>query len=141
MSEVALDAYALIAFLGDEPGADAVEGLLREAAVASAVNVAETVDRLQRLHGVDVGDDLDALVRAGLEVAALTDELARSAGGLRARHYHRSRSPLSLADCAAAATALHRAIPLATSDGPLAAVVRREGGAVVPLPDSHGRMP
>lgn len=107
----------------------------------SAVNVAETLDRLARVHGVEPVDELDQLVHAGLAVVPLTDELGRQAGRLRAEHYHRVRAPLSLADCAAAATALALSRPLATSDGPLAQMVLGEGGRVVPLPDSSGRRP
>lgn len=136
-----LDAFALVAFLRGEPAADEVERLVRRGAVASAVNVAEVVDHVRRLSGLDPDLELDALATAGLEVVPFTDGLARRAGELRSAHYHRVRTPVSLADCAAAATALAGDRPLATADGPLAAVVRREGGAVVPLQDSRGRRP
>jgi predicted nucleic acid-binding protein len=45
------------------------------------------------------------------------------------------------ADCIAAATALDRSRPLATSDAALAELVRAEAGEVPGLPDRNGRLP
>ncbi|MGH9186348.1 MAG: PIN domain-containing protein [Acidimicrobiales bacterium] len=136
-----LDAYALVAWLAGEPAQAEVRALLDRAPVVSAVNIAETVDQMGRIRGIDCRPDLDVLVRRGLDVVPFTDVLARSAGSLRARHYHRTRRAVSLGDCAAAATALARGIAVATPDPGLAAVVRVEGGHVVALPDSRGRRP
>lgn len=139
-----LDAYALLAFLMAEPAADDVEALLRSATVISAINTAEVLDQLVRVQGRDIDDvhaDLATLSQAGVQVMAVTSGLGYEAGRLRAVHYHRDRRPVSLADCVAAATALAVDLPLATSDPDLAAVVRAEGGAVHPLPDSAGRLP
>jgi PIN domain nuclease of toxin-antitoxin system len=139
-----LDAYALVAYLRDEPAAEDVTKILRGPTVLSPVNAAEIVDQLVRVFGRDADDvhaDLAMLSQAGMDVPPLTADVGNEAGRLRARHYHRSKRAVSLADCIAAATALARAQPLATSDPALAALVREEGGEVRGLPDSQGRMP
>jgi PIN domain nuclease of toxin-antitoxin system len=139
-----LDAYALLAYLRGEAAAEPVARLLRVPAVISGVNAAEVVDRLVRLWGRDA-DDVEAtlgiLAQAGLRVLPLPATHGILAGRLRARHYHRERMPVSLADCVAVATALSEGWPLATSDPGLAALMRAEGGSVHPLPDSAGRLP
>jgi PIN domain nuclease of toxin-antitoxin system len=132
-----LDAYAVIAFLRNEAPADRVRGLLEDgAATISAVNVAEVVDVLVRAYRhptMDVGEKLDWLAAAGLVTLPVDDDVARRAGALRAGHYHRRRSPISLADSVALATAISRADPLATSDAPLLEVARAEGCTVIAL--------
>jgi PIN domain nuclease of toxin-antitoxin system len=139
-----LDAYAVVAYLRDEAAAGEVAELLRLPTTLSAVNAAEVIDQLVRVFGRDPDDvhaDLAILSQVGMELAPLTPETGTDAGRLRARHYHRQRSAVSLADCVAAATAQSRQRPLATSDPALAAVVRAEGGQVHGLPDSKGRLP
>ncbi|MGH3922616.1 MAG: hypothetical protein ACRDTT_07070, partial [Pseudonocardiaceae bacterium] len=74
-------------------------------------------------------------------VAALDAPTATLAGRLRARHYHRERCAVSLADCVAAATAIMRDRPLATADPALAELLRAEQGKIISLPDSNGRRP
>jgi predicted nucleic acid-binding protein len=76
-----------------------------------------------------------------MRLAEVSAEIGVAAGRLRARHYHRERMAVSLADCVAAATALSEELPLATADPPLADLVRAEGGAVHALPDTAGRVP
>lgn len=139
-----LDAYALVAYLRKEPAASEVAALLRGPTVLPAVNAAEVVDQLVRIFGRDADEvcaDLALLSYAGMKVEWLSSEIATEAGRLRARHYHRQRRAVSLADCVAAATALALSRPLATSDPALAALVRDEGGEVHALPDSAGRLP
>lgn len=138
-----LDAYAVVGFLVEEPVAGEVEDLLPEGTL-SAANAAEVVDRLVRLHSLtpdDVEAELAALAEGGLRIVEVGPAIGLSAGKLRARHYHRERRPVSLADCLAAATALARKEPLATADPSLAALVREEGGTVIALPDSAGHRP
>jgi hypothetical protein len=60
---VCLDAFALLAWLQDEPGADITEGFLRQAAsgqgfqcFVSAINVGEVSYRLYRLRGAKVAE-------------------------------------------------------------------------------------
>jgi PIN domain nuclease of toxin-antitoxin system len=139
-----LDAYAVIAYLRDEPCAGEVAELLRGPVILTSVNAAEVRDQMVRVFGADadgVEADLALLSHAGLTVQAVTHELGLQAGRIRARRYHRERAAVSLADCVAAAAALAVGAPLATSDPALAAVLRSEGGKVHPLPDSKGRRP
>ena len=139
-----LDAYAVLAYLRAEPCADDVAALLRAATILSAANAAEVVDQLTRVYGSDPDDvhaDLALLANAGMQLAPVTADLGLLAGRLRAKHYHRDRVAVSLADCIAAATALTINRPLATSDPALAGVVRAEGGRIHGLPDSRGISP
>ena len=140
----ALDAYTVVAYLCDEPAADAVEPIITQPTVVSALNLAEVVDRLMRIHNWEPDDlysTLAILERAGMRVLPVTVDLAVDAGLLRARYYHRRTSDVSMADCVAAATALREKVPLATSDPALVAVMQAEGGEVHALPDSKGSMP
>lgn len=141
-----LDAYALVAALAGEAARDDVEDLMAEGATPiTAVNLAEVVDVMVRRKGrtaAEVSDRLDLLGRwEALQVVPVDRALAARAGTLRASHYHRSRRPVSVADCVAAATAEGLGEALATSDPHLAAMARDEGVEVVPLPDSRGRRP
>jgi PIN domain nuclease of toxin-antitoxin system len=141
---IVLDAYALVAYLRGEAAAEEVADLLRSPTLISPVNAAEVVDHLVRIHEFgadDVHADLASLEDAGMKFAPVSAEIAISAGRLRARHYHRGRMALSLADCVTAATALSNERALATADPALATLLRAEGGEVVPLPDSSGRRP
>ena len=139
-----LDAYAVIAYLRGEACADEVAALLRDRTALTAVNATEVVDQLVRVFGRDPDDvhaDLALLASAGMTVRSVSAELGLEAGRLRARHYHRQRRAVSLADCIAAAAALDEDRPLATSDPALAALVRDEGGRVHALPGSDGTRP
>jgi predicted nucleic acid-binding protein len=66
--------------------------------------------------------------------------VARQAGLLRARHYHRKNRAVSLADCIAAETARSTDALLASADPHLLDLCRDEGIAVIPLPDSAGQI-
>ena len=131
----------------DEPAASDVESLLRNADGAvrlSAANAAEVIDVMARIFGIDVDQTRNAL--SVLEGGRLRFEVVDSvigfrAGELRARHYDRAASPLSLADCIALATAITLDEPLATADVPLANAARSEGVKVVALPNSRGERP
>jgi predicted nucleic acid-binding protein len=76
-----------------------------------------------------------------MHVAPVSADQGLLAGRLRAKHYHRERCAVSLADCIAAATALTEQRPLATFDLALATVLRSEGGTVLPLANSNGVKP
>lgn len=139
-----LDAYAVIAYLRDEPCAGEVADILRGATVLTAVNAAEVFDKMVRVFGADpdsVDADIALLHHAGLTVTAVTSEVGMEAGRIHSRRYHRQRSAVSLADCVAASAALAGNCPLATSDPALAEILRAEGGKVLPLPGSNGRRP
>ncbi len=134
---VLLDAFALIALLAEEPAADEVEALLRrgEAAI-TAVNLAEALDVLQRVQGIP-RERLEALtmplVGERMTFISIDEQIARDAADIRARRYHRTRAPLSLADCILLA-ATGESDALATADGPLIRVAEAENVQVKTLP-------
>jgi uncharacterized protein with PIN domain len=134
---VLLDAFALIALLADEPAADAVEALLRSGEAAmTAVNLAEALDVLQRVQGISserLGTVTTTLVDERMRLVPVEAQIARNAADIRARHYHRTRAPLSLADCILLA-ATGESNALATADGPLIRVAEAEGLQVRALP-------
>ena len=140
-----LDAFAVVAYLRDEPCAGEVAALFNHGPTTiTATNLAEVMDQLIRVtgsHRDDVLADLALLTYAGMAIVPVTADDGLAAGQLRARHYHRERCAVSLADCTAAAVALGRRVDLATADPALAAVVRAEGGTVHPLPDGRGVSP
>ncbi|MCL2770021.1 MAG: PIN domain-containing protein [Solirubrobacterales bacterium] len=132
-----LDAYALIAFLAGGPAAEQVRALLRErdTAVASA-NLVEALDVSQRLYGVAVSRALEILepvFELSLVVLSLDLPRARRAAELRAKHYHRSSRPISLADAVLLASA-RPGDRIATSDPDVLAVAAAEGLEQLVLP-------
>lgn len=136
-----LDASALLASLFDEPGADAVRSILKSGQAAiSAVNLAEVVDRLARVVGVEtdvIDSRLDDVTGSGsLRIVEVTGSIGRRAGLARAAHYHHTRSSVSLADCIAAATAATLGESLVTTDANLANVAREIGVDVMLLTSS-----
>lgn len=139
-----LDAYAVLAYLRDERAADAVGHLLAEPTTLTAVNATEVFDQLVRVYGRNADDvhaDLVMLAHTGMRMDGVSADVGMLAGRLRARHYHRERMAVSLADCVAAAAALSTGHPLATADPPLASLVRAEGGKIHALPDTKGHFP
>ncbi|MGH2903881.1 MAG: PIN domain-containing protein [Solirubrobacteraceae bacterium] len=134
---VLLDAFALIALLAEEPAADEVERLLRrgEAAI-TAVNLAEALDVLQRVQGIPrerLQTITTPLVAERMTLVPIDERIARDAAEIRARHYHRTRAPVSLADCILLA-ATGDTDELATADGPLIRIAEAEGTKVRALP-------
>jgi predicted nucleic acid-binding protein len=126
---VLLDAFALIALLAGEPAADEVEMVLRggEAAI-TAVNLAEALDVLQRVQGIPqerLQEVTAPLVGERMKLLPIGERIARDAADIRARRYHRTRAPLSLADCILLA-ATGESDSLATADGPLIRVAEAE---------------
>lgn len=140
----ALDAYALVAFLADEPARDEVEILLRDSCVVTTVNLAESLDVLERVYGIGE-DELQALVEPLLAdtiaVDVPTSEDAWAVASLRRRYYARSTFEVSLADCFLLAAAVRMNTPVATADPAVASAVRGEALELIPLPDSSGRRP
>jgi predicted nucleic acid-binding protein len=135
----------LIAALAGEPAAAEVEAELRKGGASiTAVNLAEVVDQLVRVARRSVPDldaSLSSLAAGGMSVVVVDNEMGKLAGELRARHYHRRTTPISLADCVALAASAISAATLATSDPFLAAVARRVGVKVLALPDTAGIRP
>lgn len=135
-----LDAYAVVAHLRDEPAAAEVSPLLEAGdAALTAVGLGEVMDHLVRHVGADEEDATLDLAQLGLlEATAVDPRIGAAAGRLRARHYHRIRCSVSMADCIAAETARHRVEALATSDPHLLDVCHAEGIAVIVLAGSDG---
>ena len=106
-----LDASALLAYLQDEPGWDAVDGVLAES-VISSVNWAEVVQK-SIAAGVDVDgmrDDLEAL---GLTISPFTPEEAEIA----ARLWQQTQQyGLSLGDRACLSLGIRLGVPVLTTD-------------------------
>ena len=142
-----LDAQALVAFFTGEPAMDDVSGLLRErsdTAQITAVNLAEVIDvlvRVRRRPRKIIDERIAWLQSGGLEVIPVTEAGGRRAADVRARHYHRTDCPISLADCVALAAAQLTSQSLATADPRLASTARAESVGLIPLPDSRGVRP
>jgi PIN domain nuclease of toxin-antitoxin system len=136
-----LDAAALIALIRGEPASGRVDDLIAEGGCGiTLVNLAESVDRLARRHGLAATRTrpaIEALLGGVLAPVAVQVTHSWRAAELRIAHYHRRECAISLADCVLLAAA-RPADRIATSDRAVIGVARREGIAVEPLPDSHG---
>ena len=139
-----LDAFALIALALDEPAAADVEATVRRGDCSvSAVNLAEAIDQLGRVHGHSMDELRGAIgpvLGEAISVVVADEEVAWRAAELRRRHYRRRHSELSLADCVALSIA-RKGDRLVTSDPPLARAARAEGIDVLAVPDTFGRRP
>jgi predicted nucleic acid-binding protein len=103
--------------------------------------LAEVIDRLARLDGIEADDVESDLALVGIREAAIVPDVFGTAGRLRARHYHRTSCAVSMADCVAAAHARASGTVLATADPHLANLARAENLDLLALPDSRGRRP
>ncbi len=114
---VVLDASALLAFLHDEPGGEAVSPAL-EGGRVSAVNWSEVLQKsLQRK--VDIEGMQQEFIEVGVTFEPFTPQQAETA----ARLWSRTRNHgLSLADRACLALAMDKALPVLTADGAWAAL-------------------
>jgi PIN domain nuclease of toxin-antitoxin system len=132
-----LDAYALIAFLVGGPAAAQVRAILREGdAAVATTNLAETLDvsaRLYRLSIASVMEIVEPLLEGPLAAVPLDLAKAQRAAELRAKHYHRSTCPISLAD-AVLIGAAGRADRIATADPHVLAVAEAEKLPSIALP-------
>lgn len=133
-----LDAYALIAFLAGGPAAAEVRSLLREGDVGvTTTNLVEVLDVSERVRALPIPhamEVLEPLFEGTLVAISLDLGHARRAAEIRARHYHRTTRPISLADAVlvAAARAGDR---IATSDPDILAVAKDESVDAVALPE------
>ena len=107
-----LDASAVLALLGDEPGADRVAAAVEDGATIGAVNLAEVLTKLSDF-GMPPSAAEDVLEGLGLEVVAFDGGSARAAAALRASTRARG---LSLGDRAALALATALGAPVLTTD-------------------------
>ena len=138
---VLLDAQALVALFRDEPGAGEVESVLRRGDVSMTTpNLAETLDVLTRVDGCDEQFLASLIGSLSISVIPMAEPHAWIAARLRARHYHRARSDVSLADCVLVAVAAPTDV-IATADRAVLRMAEAEGVATLPLPDSRGRLP
>lgn len=113
-----LDASALLAYVHDEPGADAVEEALAARAWMNSVNWVEVLSKLVDESGQDVDSILNELRKRGLPgglltLLPLTVEDAQAMARLRpvTRAFG-----LSMADRACLALAIRLGLPVLTTD-------------------------
>ncbi|MEC4818632.1 MAG: type II toxin-antitoxin system VapC family toxin [Scytonema sp. PMC 1069.18] len=111
MTKYVLDASALLAFLGGEPGSDKVEEVLSSALI-STVNLSEVIAKLLE-RGVPEDEVLRVMGYLDCEVVDFTSERAWSTA--RLRPLTRTQG-LSLGDRACLALAIERNAPVMTTD-------------------------
>ncbi len=112
MSEVILDASALIALLNQETGADVVDTAMRTGVAISAVNLSEVV-AFFAANGTPDPAIRAALDPFGLEVIDFDEDLAYRAGMLRPLT---KLLGLSLGDRSCLALAASLGLPVLTAD-------------------------
>ncbi len=112
-----LDAFAVVAFIEDEPGAADVETLLLRIGTGElsllicSVNLGEAWYALGRAYGIDSADEsIKALLDLGIEIVDADWDLARAAADFK------RRGGISYADCFAAALSAQRSAPVITGD-------------------------
>jgi ribonuclease VapC len=106
-----LDASAVVALLWEEPGSDAIEGLLGTA-VVSAVNWSEVLQRYNAL-GLDTAGRRDSVEALGISIEDFSGDDAETAASIWAS----TRSAgLSLADRACLSLARRLGLPVHTGD-------------------------
>ena len=106
-----LDASALLAYLQDELGGEAIEGVLAEA-VMSSVNWAEVVQK-SVAAGVVVEGMREDLAAVGLEIVSFAPEDGEMAGQL---WLQTRQVGLSLGDRACLSLGMRLTVPVLTSD-------------------------
>ncbi|MCA1569022.1 MAG: PIN domain-containing protein [Chloroflexi bacterium] len=132
---ILLDASALLAHLIGQERGRAVSALLAQGGLGMAtVNLAEVVDVLSRRVGRERASDALAPLVDGPVAHLLALDAARAwrAGELRARHYHRTRRPVSLAGCGLIACT-SPGDSIASLDAVLIAMARDEQVEIVEL--------
>lgn len=111
MTDVVLDASAVLAYLQGEPGGETVAKHLTTASIG-AVNYSEVIGKLTD-KGLDAANVDAVLASIGLDVVEFDREQARDAGFLRAVTRKRG---LSLGDRACLALGRARGVPVLTAD-------------------------
>lgn len=117
MKRIVLDASAVMTFFENRPGAEKVEDLIRlgvegkRQLFMSVVNWGEVYYSTWRAKGPGVARKaIENIAQLPLEIVDADLDLTHTAAELRAEH------KLPYTDCFAAALALQRKAPLATSD-------------------------
>jgi len=112
-----LDAYAVMAFLEGEPGAEIVRNLFIQSIHGelhlgvTTVNLGEVYYSIARTSSLEIADRLvEKLTDMPIEIVSVDWELARQAARLK------SETPIAFADCFAAALAQIRDCPVVTGD-------------------------
>jgi uncharacterized protein with PIN domain len=140
-----LDAFALVAFLTDEPAASEVEELLDSGATAmTTVNLAEAIDVVARGRKRDPHELRTFTAHLFVDLVDLLapdEDDAWRAAAIRSKHYRRRVRALSIADCFLLACALNGDHTIATSDPAVVATAREERVPFISLPDSAGERP
>ena len=128
MAKYVLDSYALLAFFRDEPGADAVEKLLNEAAedkhelYITSVNAGEVYYMSYRKDSaVKANQVWDAMKKFPLHFEIADLDLSFAAAKIKASH------KLSYADTFAAALTITKKATLITGDDEFKSVVGEAG--------------
>jgi PIN domain nuclease of toxin-antitoxin system len=111
MTDVVLDASAILAVLNGEPGAETISPLLTHGLVSS-VNYAETLAKLAE-QGSSDENARQAILDLGVDVVDFDRSLADRSGELRPLTRHRG---LSLGDRACIALGEREGVPIVTAD-------------------------
>ena len=117
MASKVLDSYALMAFFGDEPGADLVRDLILKAEenkvnlLMSVVNLGEVWYSIARTNSPEVADQYIGEINGmAIEIVDIDWQLTRQAALFKAN------GNISYADCFAAALAKAKKAELITGD-------------------------
>ncbi len=110
MARSVLDAWAILAFLWDEPAAARVEAAIERGAVCSWINLGEVLYKHARRLGWDRSAAAIDAFAANVTAEPADAEAVRAAAAIKAE------GRLSYADCFAVATAERHAAPLLTGD-------------------------
>lgn len=106
-----LDASAVISWLQDDPGADAVGAALAQGRPCmSWINAGEVHYVVSRRQSHAAADRLLAQLRADVDLIDATPSRVRAAAAVKAAHR------MSYADCFAVAAAIEKRLPLLTTD-------------------------
>ena len=123
---VCLDAYALLAWLQDEPGADVVEKYLERAAsdggftcYISIINLGEVYYRLYRARGPEEAESFWDAVRRGI---VPVEPVEPTRNRIRQAAQMKGRFPVAYADAFAAQVAREKHVSLVTGDIELGAL-------------------
>ncbi len=111
MSDVVLDASAVLAMLRDEPGGDTVAEFIGRAAI-SAVNLQEVAKEMLR-EGATIAAARSILEELGLELHPHDADAAYDAAGLYEQTKQHGRG---LGDRSCMALGLHLGVPVLTAD-------------------------